>query len=273
MVNYSDRIALLMRDLVARVPSLSYINMAEVLVFGRFGRANAEGAFATCHCLNLPPSEPGYYFWRDRRTGRVTRRSEWFVTKSPTVHIGAQPINYLISFALPRFCDQSLTGSRKQAFYPGGEPWLAKLDTVVHELYHIDPQQPGIRRVERADGSYSHHSHSPDFFVDVARMVNQYLATRPDPATYDFLRYPFSDLVSRYDGVVATTFRSYPSYPQRYLEAMPLQPPAAPDDRGIRIEPLKQFQRQTRYSERDLCVRQFLLRTTPRIVRRAHLAA
>ena len=85
MLNYSDRITCLMRDIVARVPALSYVNMSELLVFARFGRARAEGAFATCHCLNLPESEPGYYFWRDRRSGRITRRSEWFVTKSPSV--------------------------------------------------------------------------------------------------------------------------------------------------------------------------------------------
>jgi hypothetical protein len=273
MLNYSDSTAALMRDIVARVPALSYIDMAEVIVFARFGRPHAEGAFATCHCLNLPESEPGYYFWRDRRTGRVTRRSEWFVTKSPTVQIGSQPINYMISFALPRFCDQTLTGSRKQVFYPGAEGWLAKLDTVVHELYHIDPQQPGIRRVERADGSYSHHSHSPDFFGNVARMVNDYLATGPDPAMYAFLRHPFSDLVSRHDGVVATTFRSYPSYPQRYLEVMALQPASECDDRSVRIEPLKHLPRQTHYSEADLCTRQFLPRTRPRVVRRAHMAA
>ena len=58
-------------------------------MFGRFGRADAEGAFATCHCLTLPESEPGYYFWRDRATGELTRRSEWFVTKSPQVRVGA----------------------------------------------------------------------------------------------------------------------------------------------------------------------------------------
>lgn len=274
MVNYSDRVTSLMRDIVSRVPALSYVNMAEILVFGRFGRASAEGAFATCHCLSLPESEPGYYFWRDRRTHRVTRRSEWFVTKSPEVRIGAQPINYLISFSLPRFCEQTLTGSRKRAFYTGAEPWLAKLDTVVHELYHIDPKEPGIRRVERADGSYSHHSHSPEFFVDVARMVNEYLATGPDPATYDFLRYDFSQLVTRYGGVVATTFRSFPSYPQRYLEAMAQQPPAPNDDRDVKVEPLKQFPRQTHYCETDLCTRQFLSKTARRLRRDGqHLAA
>src|SRR5437773_5448409 len=119
MINYTERLTLLMQDIVARVPTLSFINVADVLVFARSGRSNAEGAFATCHCLTLPASDPGYYFWRDRASGRITRRSEWFVTKSPTVTIGTRPIKYMLSFALPRFSDQSLDRSRKERFYPG----------------------------------------------------------------------------------------------------------------------------------------------------------
>src|SRR5437762_13110684 len=106
MLNYTGRLTELMEDVVARVPTLSFLGMADVLVFARSGRSNAEGAFATCHCLSLPASEPGYYFWRDRSSGRITRRSEWFVTKSPVVSVGTKSINYMISFALPRFCDQ-----------------------------------------------------------------------------------------------------------------------------------------------------------------------
>ena len=75
MINYTDRLALLMQDVVSRVPTLSFIDMTDVLVFARPGRTSADGAFATCHCLNLPPSEPGYYFWRDRDTSHITRRS------------------------------------------------------------------------------------------------------------------------------------------------------------------------------------------------------
>ena len=56
---------------------------------------------------------------------------------------------------LPRFCDQTLERSRKAEFYPGAPGWIAKLDTVVHELYHIDPDETGIRRFVRADGSDS----------------------------------------------------------------------------------------------------------------------
>src|ERR1019366_4698963 len=133
MINYTERLTLLMHDIVSRVPTLSFIDVADVLVFARSGRSNAEGAFATCHSLSLPASEPGYYFWRDP--------------------------------------------SRKGRFYPGVEPWMAKLDTVVHELYHIDPEQEGIRRIELGDGTYSAHCHGHQFFAQVAGMVSTYMAS------------------------------------------------------------------------------------------------
>ena len=56
MINYTERLTLLMQDIVARVPTLSFIDVADMLVFARSGRSNAEGAFATCHCLTLPAS-------------------------------------------------------------------------------------------------------------------------------------------------------------------------------------------------------------------------
>src|SRR5262245_28029294 len=108
MINYTERLTLLMQDIVHKVPTLSFINVADVLVFARSGRSTAEGAFATCHCLTLPASEPGYYFWRDRTTQRITRRSEWFVTKSPEVTLGARQVKHVLSFALPRTCHLSI---------------------------------------------------------------------------------------------------------------------------------------------------------------------
>lgn len=251
-----------MRDIVSRVHALSFIDPAEVLVFARFGRSNADGAFATCHSLNLPTSDPGYYFWRDRHTGVVTRRSEWFVMKSPQVVLGMKRINYLISFVLPRFCDQSLLRSRKKQFYPADtEPWVAKLDTVIHELYHIDPQQAGIRRFERADGGQSTRSHAPGFYEDVARMVGEYLSSDPDPSVFEFLRCDFRGLQKRHGGVIGTTFRSFPSYPQRYTELLE-DPPAQP---VVRIEPLKLTARKTVYSETDLHLHQFFQRRVRRL--------
>jgi hypothetical protein len=263
MINYTEHLAVLMQDIISRVPALSFIDVNDVMVFARSGRSQAEGAFATCHCLTLPASEPGYYFWRDRSTGLLTRRSEWFVTKSPIVTRGPRELKYLISFALPRFCDQSLDRSRKERLYPGAEAWVAKLDTVVHELYHIDPDLAGIRRIEKEDGTYSANCHGHQFFEQVAEMVHVYLKSRPNPAVYDFLQADFATLEQRYGGVVGATFRTFPSFPQRYIERLANQPPCDTDADGVSVEALRVPQQPTRYTETDLHVRQFQ-KTHPR---------
>jgi len=262
-----------MQDIVERVPALSFIDAADVLVFARSGRSAAEGAFATCHCLTLPASEPGYYFWRDRDTDRITRRSEWFVTKSPVVTIGQRTVKYMISFSLPRFCDQSFDRSRKEQFHRGAEPWMAKLDTVIHELFHIDPELTGIRRLERGNGTPSPHCHSPEFFEQVAGMVRTYLANDPTKDAYDFLRDDFNALERKHGGVVGTTFRSFPSFPQRYIERMAQQLPCESDSEGVSVEALRAPRPVTRYTEDDLHVRQFSEKTTRRVIRKGAFRA
>jgi hypothetical protein len=265
MINYTERIALLMQDVISRTPALGFIDLREVLVFGRFGRPDAEGAFATCHCLTLPETEPGYYFWKDRATGELTRRSEWFVTKTPEVRVGATRINYLISFVLPRFCEQTLERSWKGELYGAVEPWVAKLDTIVHELYHIDPAAGGLRQFAHADGTRAARTHGPEFYDEVAAMTRDYLASGPDPAVYDFLRWDFATLHARYGGVTARTFRNFPSFPQRYMEpctALPIEPAV-----GVKVEPLKRALQPALYTETDLHVRQFTDATARRLVR------
>ena len=271
MLNYTERISLLMEDVVARVPTLSFIDMSKVLVFARAGRSTAEGAYATCHCVCLPASEPGYYFWRDRATGKLTRRSEWFVTKSPSLTVGPTAIDYMVRFALPRFCDQMLSRTRKQVHYAGQPNWVGKLDTIIHELYHIDPERPGIRRMERADGTYSANCHGQKFFEDVVAMVKQYLASKPDPQVYDFLQYNLDELTARFGGVVGTAFRSFPSYPQRYTEVLDPQPASENDD--CRIDPLKVARVKTRFTEDDLVMREFLPQTSRQLIRKGQYCA
>jgi hypothetical protein len=266
MINYTERLTLLMNDVVRRVPTLAFIDVRDVLVFARHGRSSAEGAFATCHCLSLPASEPGYYFWRDRHSGQITRRSEWFVTKSPSVSVNSHDVKYLISFTLPRFCDQSLGRSRKERFYRRAtDAWVAKLDTVIHELYHIDPEQKGIRRIEREDGTCCAHSHGPQFLSNVAQMVSEYLDTSPSPSTYDFLKHDFDTLEALYGGVTGTSFRPFPSYPQRFQERLIEQPPCSAELVAVEIEPWREPTPRVTFTEDDLHVRQFLRATSRKV--------
>ncbi len=192
------------------------------------------------------------------------------MTKSPEVRVGLTRIKYLISFALPRFCGQSLERTRKAGLYPADTPgWIAKLDTIVHELYHIDPLASGIRRVAKADGTHSPRSHGPMFYEDVAEMVQRYLAARPDPSLYDFLDADFDTLAARHGGVVGTTFRNFPSFPQRYMEAVDL-PPADP---LVRVEPLKALTQPALYTEDDLHIRYFTDTGARRLTRKGRSCA
>ncbi len=130
----------------------------------------------------------------------------------------------------------------------------------MHELYHIDPDETGIRRFLRADGTDSMRSHGPLFYEQVAEMVKEYLATRPDPELLEFLKDDFTELDKRHGGVLATTFRNFPSFPQRYMERLDMPP----QDCSVRIEPLKPLTQPVLYTERDIHVRQFTAARTSR---------
>lgn len=259
MIDYTARLTTLMEDIVQRVPALGFIDMRDVLVFARHGRRGAGGALATCHTLGSPAQGPDRYAWVDRRTRRVVRQSEWFVVRVPEVRIAGRAIRHLISFALPRFCEQTLNDAGKHGRYPEGAPWLAKLDTVIHELYHIDPGAGGIRRAARADGTVSRRAHGPDFHRRVAALARAYLATRPDPSLLDFLACDSRELARRHGGVTGRTFRNYPSFPQPYLD--PVDGPApAP---GVALVRLPKHRQPARYAEGDLRRRRFMARGRP----------
>ena len=165
---------------------------------------------------------------------------------------------------------QRRVSARKRARYRGHPEWMAKLDTIIHELYHIDPHQPGIRRIERADGTPSTKCHSPAFFQDVVEMVTQYLTSSPDPEILEFLRYDFVGLTTRYGGVVATTFKGS-SYPRRYMEVMRPQPQEAGHD--CPVEPLDLPRAMKHFTEADLVVRRFRADAAPSLARKGKVRA
>jgi hypothetical protein len=101
-------------------------------------------------------------------------------------------------------------------------------------------------------------------------MVNGYLGTGPDPAVYDFLQHDFKGLHDAFGGVVATTFRNYPSFPQRYMQAVSM----APVEPAVPVEPMKPPSQPMLYTEDDLQIRHFTDSTARRLARKgAHRAA
>jgi hypothetical protein len=250
MFHFTDALSRLIADIGQRVPGLAHVRPERTLVFARRGRTGADGPNATCHCLTLPTSEPGYYFWADADTGAITRRSPWFVTRSPEVVVHGTPVEYMISVGLPRFADQ--VGRRKLERYAGLPPWVVRLDTVVHELYHIAPDATGLRQLARADGTLDQRSHPPRFFDDVRDLVLAYLETAPSADVLEVVRHDFATLQARHGHVVGTTFRDG-TYPQRYVHVLDTQP----SDPDVRVDPFKDTPGRAAFTEADLVMRDF----------------
>jgi hypothetical protein len=104
-------------------------------------------------------------------------------------------------------------------------------------------------------------------------MVHQYLDSKPNPEVTDFLKYDLDELTAKYAGVVGTTFRAFPSYPQRYSEVLDPQP-LPPEGLSCRVEPLKLPRVKTFFTEDDLAMRQFLPHSSHQVIRKGkHCAA
>jgi hypothetical protein len=101
-------------------------------------------------------------------------------------------------------------------------------------------------------------------------MVRGYLASDPHPSMLEFLQCDFAGLQRQFGGVVATTFRNFPSFPQRYIEACR----ALPVDTAVKVEPLKPLTQPSLYTENDLHIREFTDTSARRLARKGqHRAA
>ena len=120
--------------------------------------------------------------FRDGASVRGGRGTNYGVQR---YYLDGREILYVLTFCLPRFLDQSFE---------------EKLVTVFHELYHINPAFNGDLR--RHPGRYAVHSHSKRGYDErMAELVEDYLAGKPDPVLFDFLRPGYAELWRRHGGI------------------------------------------------------------------------
>lgn len=171
--HFTRHLALLCQDICQRMSAFAHIDMQRVLVTYTLCRdRRLWGLQAKLTPLRFPQGAETV-----RRQGHDYRIQRFFV--------GDLAMLYVLTIYLPRFLNQSFD---------------EKLITVFHELYHIAPQADGS--VRRFEGRGAIHSHSRrEYDEQMAGFARQYLALRPPPVLFDFLRLSFADLESRYRGV------------------------------------------------------------------------
>jgi len=149
-----------------------------------------------------------YYTGSDSTSQRPIPHIERQYFKCQTVYdVDSKiPLLYIFNVMAPRFMDEL---SLRE-----------KIETVMHELYHIDPRFNGD--VRRFPGRNWQHGSKAEYDAKSKRFADEWLATDPDPKIYDFLKYTVHDFHEKFGGLYGAKFSNIPLIPIREEDAFKL---------------------------------------------------
>lgn len=172
--DFTRHIRRLAEDMVVRLPDLRHIDFSRVAVCFCQTRKNVgHGMFASLTPMRFAGGSE-YTIRRGRK---------WMVQR--LYDESGREMLYILRFYLPRFLDL---------------PLREKLTTVVHELWHVNPEFNGDLRRHRGR-CYAHGASQKQYDARVGRLVDAWLALEPPESLYDFLRQDFAELARRHGRV------------------------------------------------------------------------
>lgn len=192
--NLTDDVGLLVHLLCKRVERLSHVQPGRILHGVSQARNRSKyGIFAQCH---------GLRFKHGRREFKTRDGYAW---QWPVIRVGGMEILYYITYFLPRFLDQ---------------PPRERLHTLVHELYHINPDFNGDLR--RFPGRNEYHGNRYADFDGVVDSILEECREHIDLDRFPFLAFGFDELVARYGGVVGNRLKKFQPRKVRLEDCAPL---------------------------------------------------
>lgn len=172
--DYTKAIKAVIRDLVRYVPELEHVRPGSILVsFAKARQRTHHGTYAKVVPLRF---EGGRFY--ERRGGEIRSTPRWTFRDREYL--------YILYVYMPRFHDAC---------------FREKLETLVHELWHISPACDGDLR--RFEGRTHYHGDScRDFDDEIRPLVDAYLKVRGDAACLEFLRVSTERLERQYGRLV-----------------------------------------------------------------------
>jgi hypothetical protein len=194
--NLTDEIAMVVHLAVQRVERLGHIRPGQIIHGVSQARVRtSHGVYAQCHGL------------RFKNGKREHHTNDGYAWVWPELRIKGRDVLYYITYYLPRFLDQSPQ---------------ARLQTLVHELYHISPHFNGDLR--RFPGRNEFHGNRYEDFDGVVDSIVDELRPQLDFARYPFLTCTFDELCVRYGAVVGNRLKRFKP---RRVPVSDLAPPHA----------------------------------------------
>ncbi len=186
--DYTAAIADLCVDIVFRVPELRHIDMSRVAVsFAQTKHSEPFGVFASATPLRFEGGKLNY----------EARNKTWAIQRCFNPD-GVEYL-YILYFYVPRFIELKLS---------------QKIETIVHELYHISPFFNGD--VRRFHGRcYAHGSSRKKYDDTVRGFVDHWLKQEPSQKIWSFLRLNYMELIQVYGALHGTRIPSPKMVPVR----------------------------------------------------------
>jgi len=176
-IDFTAAVRTVCEDICFRVPELSHIDMDRVAIsFSQTRHSKNYGVFASLTPLRF----------LDGRASMEHQGKRWAIQRYRS--LDGFEYYYILYFYLPRFIDMKLTD---------------KLETIIHELYHINPAFNGdIRRFEGR--CYAHGNSQKEYDLVVRRLMKKWFDQNPSPEIWEFLRFNHNELAEHYGTVYGT---------------------------------------------------------------------
>lgn len=170
----------LVSDICKKIPDFRSIRLEQVQISATYNRKKRRGGLiAYVLPLRYRHGSPV----QEKVRGRTVYHWAMLPHRHPDTGL---EILYVIYFMLPRFYNLSAR---------------EKLETIVHELYHISPRFNGDLRWFQTRGL---HGNREEYDREVARLTDLYLSAEPDLELQNFLRPTFV-LAQRLFGEIRAT--------------------------------------------------------------------
>jgi predicted metallopeptidase len=179
--DFTVHIRRLCEDMAARAESLQHIDMSRVAIsFSQTRSAVKTGIYASLTPLRFAGGA----------SHTIRRGRKWEIQK--VIDPNGRSMLYLLNFYLPRFLDLA---------------FREKLETVVHELWHVSPRFDGdLRRL--GERKYAHGASQKKYDAHVKKLADEWLALNPPERLYAFLREDFRMLTAQHGKVIGTKIRA-----------------------------------------------------------------
>ncbi len=180
--NYTDALRTLCFDICSKIREFRNVDVSQIGFSLSLARNTSSryGNWASVTPLRFENGSPVVV--RMRRVPVLENGVRIFATQRlyfrapPVVLNDGRPALYVFNVMAPRFVNLSV---------------IEKLDTVMHELYHIDPNFNGAAR--RFPGRNWQHGNMKAYEAKAAGFRKEWLGLEPDPRLFDFLRYSMND--------------------------------------------------------------------------------